>query len=57
MNKEQDVRNLVWNEREKCYGVWRSWRKHPKTQQILWAKNYRKKAWFIPIDELKNERS
>lgn len=57
MNNEKYAHNLVWNERKECYGICKLWQKHPKTKQILWAKNYRKKAWFIPIDELKNEES
>lgn len=36
-------------------GIFRPWRKHPKTGQILWAKHYGKKAWFIPLEELEQE--
>jgi|GEM_PF-1819338 len=46
---------LIWSEHYQCYGIFRAWRKHPKTQQILWAKNYKKKAWFIPLSELQAE--
>lgn len=46
---------LKWSEYYQSYGIFRAWRKHPKTQQVLWAKNYGKKAWFIPIDELDKE--
>lgn len=45
---------LVWNERTGSYGIWRTWRKHPKSQKIMWARNYGKRAWFIPVDELEN---
>jgi hypothetical protein len=51
-NNNNSNHKLVWNERAGCYGIWRAWRKHPKSQQILWARNYGKKAWFIPVDEL-----
>lgn len=46
---------LVWSERYQCFGVFRAWRRHPKTQQIMWARTYGKKAWFIPVDELDQE--
>lgn len=48
-------RKLVWSEYHQSYGIFRAWRKHPKSQQILWAKNYKKKAWFIPVEELEAE--
>lgn len=47
---------LKWSEYHQCYGIFRAWRKHPKTQQILWARNYGKKAWFIPVSELELEK-
>lgn len=52
MSESHGNHKVVWNERAGCFGIWRAWRKHPKSQQILWARNYGKKAWFIPVDEL-----
>ncbi|GEC92458.1 hypothetical protein [Brevibacillus brevis] len=46
---------LKWSEYHQSYGIFRAWRKHPKSQQILWARAYGKKAWFIPIEELEKE--
>lgn len=45
----------VWSEYHQCYGIFRTWRKHPKTNAILYARNYGKKAWFIPLSELESE--
>lgn len=47
---------VVWNDRLCCFGIWRAWRKHPETQQVLWAKNYGKRAWFIPLEELEKSQ-
>lgn len=46
---------LKWSERHQAWGIFRPWRKHHKTQQILWARNYGFKAWFIPLCELEQE--
>lgn len=46
---------LKWSEKYQCYGVFRPYRKDPRTQQILWAKNYGLRAWFIPVDELEDK--
>ncbi|WP_433921655.1 hypothetical protein [Paenibacillus taichungensis] len=43
---------IIYSEKYQCHGIFRAWRRHPKTNQILWAKNYGKKAWFIPLDEI-----
>lgn len=44
------------NNKKEVAGIFRPWRKHPKTGQILWAKNYGKKAWFIPLSEIEAEK-
>ena len=31
---------MIYSEKYGCYGIFRAWRKHPKTGQILWARNY-----------------
>lgn len=46
---------LIWSEYHQSYGIFRAWRKHPKSQQVLWARTYGKKAWFIPLTELESE--
>jgi hypothetical protein len=46
---------MKWSEKHQSYGIFRPWRKHPKTGKILWARNYGKKAWFIPLRELEKE--
>lgn len=48
---------LKWSEYHQSFGIFRPWRKHPKSQQILWAKNYGRKAWFIPLAELESEQT
>ena len=48
---------LKWSEYHQSYGIFRAWRRHPKTQQVLWARNYGKKAWFIPLAELEAEQA
>lgn len=35
--------------------IYRPWRRHPKTGEKLWAKNYGLKAWAIPVSELTQE--
>ncbi|MBU8757316.1 hypothetical protein KM927_28000 [Priestia megaterium] len=45
----------IWSEKHQCYGIFRAWRKHPKSGYVLWARNYGRKAWFIPINELEKE--
>lgn len=47
---------LVWSEKHQSMGIFRAWRKDPRTQQILWAKTYGYKAWFIPVAELEQEK-
>lgn len=29
--------------------IFRAWRHHPITNEVLWARDYGKKAWRIPI--------
>lgn len=42
--------NIFTNETRKVlYYVFRTWRKHPKTGEVLWAKDYGLRAWRIPI--------
>jgi hypothetical protein len=43
---------VIWSEKYQAWGIFRAWRRHPKTQQKLWARNYGRKAWFIPLSEL-----
>jgi len=31
------------------YYVFRTWRRHPKTGEVLWARDYGRRAWRIPI--------
>jgi hypothetical protein len=50
----ENKQKLVWNEKKQCWGIFRTWRRHPKTNEIMYAKDYGKKAWFIPLSELDN---
>lgn len=43
---------VTWNERRQEWGIWRTWRRIPGTQRILFASAYGLKAWFIPVDDL-----
>lgn len=53
----ENSKHIKWSEYHQAFGIFRPWRRHPKTQQILWAKNYGKKAWFIPLAELEAEQA
>lgn len=53
LNKNE---KLKWSEYYQSFGVFRQSRKHPKTGQILYARDYGKKAWFIPVAELDAEQ-
>jgi len=35
--------------RKAAYYIFRAWRRHPQTGEILWAKDYGLRAWRIPI--------
>jgi hypothetical protein len=31
------------------YYIFRAWRRHPKTGEVMWARDYGFRAWRIPI--------
>ncbi len=40
---------LTWNQEYGAWGVFRPYRKNPKTGELEWAALHGKRAWFIPI--------
>ncbi|WP_410513265.1 hypothetical protein PaeBR_02000 [Paenibacillus sp. BR2-3] len=40
---------LIWNAEFGAWGVFRPYRKNPKTGELEWAKMHGKKAFFIPV--------
>lgn len=44
------VRDLLHGpSRRVAYYIFRTWRRHPKTGEQLWARDYGLKAWRIPV--------
>jgi hypothetical protein len=35
--------------RRPLYYIFRAWRRHPKTGEKMWARDYGLKAWRIPV--------
>lgn len=48
---------LTWSEKYQTWGIFRPWRRDPKTQEKIWAKRYGYRAWFIPVEELESEEA
>lgn len=46
---EQDPQWDTEDDQEVDHYIFRAWRKHPKTGEILWAKKYGLRAWRIPV--------
>lgn len=40
---------LTWSERHQAWGIFRPYRKNPKTGELEWAKLHGHRAWFIPV--------
>jgi len=49
IKKTHNGQELTWSLEHGAWGVFRPYRKDPKTGELQWAKLHGKKAWFIPV--------